>query len=317
MLGQSKTVFQAEIDAASEMVDFWRFNPLLRAAALRRAAAQPVGRVERGRVPAARRLRLRGDAVQLHLDRRQPADGAGADGQHRRLEAVGHGDFQRLLHHAAARGVRPAARCHQLRARRPGADLRDRADVVGAGGRALHRQHGGVQRHVEDGRQQHGPLPELPAPGRRDRRQGLHPGPHVGRGGGAGGGHRPRRIRVPGAEVLGREPRLRAGVALARRARPRRGDDARHPDRRRRRLPHVHGRGHRPQGARRASAAISTTPAATPASSRAPARTTTGASSSSRRWSRRATRPTGCCRRRSSVRSSRPTSTRTRSGPRR
>jgi 1-pyrroline-5-carboxylate dehydrogenase len=27
MLGQSKNVFQAEIDAASEMVDFWRFNP--------------------------------------------------------------------------------------------------------------------------------------------------------------------------------------------------------------------------------------------------------------------------------------------------
>jgi 1-pyrroline-5-carboxylate dehydrogenase len=27
MLGQSKTVVQAEIDAASEMIDFWRFNP--------------------------------------------------------------------------------------------------------------------------------------------------------------------------------------------------------------------------------------------------------------------------------------------------
>ncbi|MEM9293891.1 MAG: L-glutamate gamma-semialdehyde dehydrogenase [Acidobacteriota bacterium] len=27
MLGQSKTVFQAEIDSACEMVDFWRFNP--------------------------------------------------------------------------------------------------------------------------------------------------------------------------------------------------------------------------------------------------------------------------------------------------
>jgi 1-pyrroline-5-carboxylate dehydrogenase len=27
MLGQSKTVFQAEIDSASELVDFWRFNP--------------------------------------------------------------------------------------------------------------------------------------------------------------------------------------------------------------------------------------------------------------------------------------------------
>ena len=27
MLGQSKTVIQAEIDSASEIVDFWRFNP--------------------------------------------------------------------------------------------------------------------------------------------------------------------------------------------------------------------------------------------------------------------------------------------------
>ncbi len=27
MLGQSKTVFQAEIDAAAELIDFWRFNP--------------------------------------------------------------------------------------------------------------------------------------------------------------------------------------------------------------------------------------------------------------------------------------------------
>src|SRR3954462_14238532 len=27
MLGQAKTVFQAEIDAASELIDFWRFNP--------------------------------------------------------------------------------------------------------------------------------------------------------------------------------------------------------------------------------------------------------------------------------------------------
>ena len=27
MLGQSKTVFQAEIDSAAELIDFWRFNP--------------------------------------------------------------------------------------------------------------------------------------------------------------------------------------------------------------------------------------------------------------------------------------------------
>ena len=38
MLGQSKTAFQAEIDAACELIDFWRFNAGLRAGALRRAA---------------------------------------------------------------------------------------------------------------------------------------------------------------------------------------------------------------------------------------------------------------------------------------
>ena len=39
MLGQSKTVFQAEIDAASELIDFWRFNPYY---AEQLAAEQPL-----------------------------------------------------------------------------------------------------------------------------------------------------------------------------------------------------------------------------------------------------------------------------------
>ena len=39
MLGQSKTAFQAEIDAACEIVDFWRFNPFF---AARVYAEQPV-----------------------------------------------------------------------------------------------------------------------------------------------------------------------------------------------------------------------------------------------------------------------------------
>ena len=43
----------------------------LRAGALRRAADQQPGRVERARVPAARGLRLRRHALQLHRDRRQ------------------------------------------------------------------------------------------------------------------------------------------------------------------------------------------------------------------------------------------------------
>ncbi|MGE0394275.1 MAG: aldehyde dehydrogenase family protein, partial [Vicinamibacterales bacterium] len=39
MLGQSKTVFQAEIDAASELIDFWRFNARF---AHELAAEQPI-----------------------------------------------------------------------------------------------------------------------------------------------------------------------------------------------------------------------------------------------------------------------------------
>jgi 1-pyrroline-5-carboxylate dehydrogenase len=87
MLGQSKTVFQAEIDAACELIDFWRFNVALHAPALRGAADLLTGMWNRVEYRAARGVRLRGDAVQLHLDRRQPADGAGADGQHRAVEA--------------------------------------------------------------------------------------------------------------------------------------------------------------------------------------------------------------------------------------
>ena len=45
---------------------------------------------------------------------------------------------------------------------------------------------------------------DLPAAGRRDRRQGLHPGAPVGRPGGAEDRDGPRRVRVPGPEVLRR-----------------------------------------------------------------------------------------------------------------
>ena len=87
MLGQSKTAFQAEIDATVELIDFWRFNAYYGAAAPRRAAGQRPHDVEPAGVPRPRGVRLRRDAVQLHRDRRQPADRAGADGQHGRLEA--------------------------------------------------------------------------------------------------------------------------------------------------------------------------------------------------------------------------------------
>ena len=91
---------------------------LLRAGALQRAAGQQPRHVEPDGVPRARRLRLRGLAVQLHRHRRQPDDRAGADGQHGRLEAGLDRDAERLLHAAGARGGRHAAGRDQLPARR-------------------------------------------------------------------------------------------------------------------------------------------------------------------------------------------------------
>ena len=91
MLGQSKTAFQAEIDAACERIDFWRFNPAYAQELVRRAAAVRPHDVEPARLPPAGGLRLRGHAVQLHVHRRQPPHRARAHGQHRALEAGLHG----------------------------------------------------------------------------------------------------------------------------------------------------------------------------------------------------------------------------------
>jgi acyl-CoA reductase-like NAD-dependent aldehyde dehydrogenase len=68
-------------------IDFWRFNVefMTRSTPSSRLVA---GRLEPARVPAARGLRLRRLAVQLHRDRRQPDERARADGQHGRLEAA-------------------------------------------------------------------------------------------------------------------------------------------------------------------------------------------------------------------------------------
>ena len=69
MLDQSKTAHQAEIDAACELIDFLRFNVEFMRADLRGAADLLAGRLEPDGVPAARGLRLRRHAVQLHGDR--------------------------------------------------------------------------------------------------------------------------------------------------------------------------------------------------------------------------------------------------------
>ena len=71
MLDQSKTAHQAEIDAACELIDFWRYNVELCCGSTRSSHLLP-RRLEPHGVPPPRRVRLRGDAVQLHGDRRQP-----------------------------------------------------------------------------------------------------------------------------------------------------------------------------------------------------------------------------------------------------
>ena len=93
------------------------------AADLRGAAELRARDLEPDGVPAARRLRLRRHAVQLHGDRREPPGERGADGQHGRLEArVDRGVFG-ALPDEAVRGGRPAARRDQSRLR---LGLRDR-----------------------------------------------------------------------------------------------------------------------------------------------------------------------------------------------
>ena len=109
MLGQSKTVFQAEIDAACEIIDFWRFNVHYGQELLDEQPVSDHTMWNQLEYRGARGVRLRRHAVQLHVDRRQPADRAGADGQHGRLEAGVERDVLGALPDEAATR-RPACR---------------------------------------------------------------------------------------------------------------------------------------------------------------------------------------------------------------
>ena len=73
-----------------------------------------------------------------------------------RLEAGVERDVERLVRLPPARGGRPAAGRHQFPSGQPGRDLEGRALASRSGRCALHGQHDGVQRHVEDHRREHG-----------------------------------------------------------------------------------------------------------------------------------------------------------------
>ena len=184
MLGQSKTAHQAEIDSACELIDFWRFNVALRARSSTRE--QPISRRGIWNQLDYRPLEgfvLRADAVQLHRDRRQPADRAGADGQHGAVEA-GRAPacssawyiFQLLEEAGLPPGVInfvPGCRaeidaaCARRTPTSPASTSPARPTCSAACGRRVGEQPRALH--------------ELPAHRRRDRRQGLHPRAPVGR----------------------------------------------------------------------------------------------------------------------------------------
>ena len=215
MLNQSKTAHQAEIDAACELIDFFRFNVEFMTRVYAEQPISSAGRLEPAGVPPARGLRLRGQPVQLHRDRREPDELAGADGEHDPLEARLDRGALRPLHDEAVRGGRPAAGRGQPRLRPRLGGRRPRAREPGPRRHPLHRLDRGLPEHVEDGREEHRAVPQLPADRRRDGRQGLHRRAPLRRPRRGRDRDRPRLVRVPGPEVLRRLARLRAVQPLA------------------------------------------------------------------------------------------------------
>ena len=174
MLGQAKTAYQAEIDSACELADFWRFNVHFARQIL---AEQPIANSKgiwnrtdhrplegfvyavtpfnftaiAGNLPTA--PALMGNVVVWKPSTTQ------------QLAAVAD-------HGPADRG-RPAPGRDQHAARGRAGDLRGGAGPPGPGRHPLHRVDPGVPAAVVGGRGEHRRLPRLPAAGRGDRRQGL------------------------------------------------------------------------------------------------------------------------------------------------
>jgi 1-pyrroline-5-carboxylate dehydrogenase len=146
MLGQSKTVQQAEIDAACELIDFLRFNVQF-AQELVAQQPCPAPACATARTAARWKALSTPSPVQLHGHRRQSAT-AGADGQYRGVEAIGHGIaddylFMELLEEA---GLPPGV-INFVPGDPPGGEWR--GAVQPASGRyPLHRLHSGVRQPV-------------------------------------------------------------------------------------------------------------------------------------------------------------------------
>ena len=152
MLGQSKTAHQAEIDAACEVIDFYRFNVEFMTRIYEQQPVSSQGVWNRMEYRPLEGFVLRRLAVQLHRDRRQPAGERRADGQHRRLEAGRNRVLLGALPDAAPAGGRPPAGVINL-VYGAGATIGDAALASQRPRRRpLHRLDRRLQRDVEDDR---------------------------------------------------------------------------------------------------------------------------------------------------------------------
>ena len=175
MLNQSKTAYQAEIDAACESIDFLRFNVDY---LTRIYAEQPVSspgvwnRLEyrplEGFVFAISPFNFTAIGANLTTS---PA----LDGEHGRVEARVDPGALCLVHAADPRRGRPSARRDQPRVRRRRRAGQRRTREPRPRRRSLHRLHRRVPVDLEDDRHRNRRLPQLSPDRRRDRRQGLHP----------------------------------------------------------------------------------------------------------------------------------------------
>ena len=220
MLGQSKTAHQAEIDAACELIDFWRFNvqymtriyeeqPISSPGVWNRLEYRPLeGFVFAvtpfnftsiaGNLPTS--AALMGNTVVW-----KPASTAAVSAHFlmKLFEEAGlpPGVINLVYGSGAAVGD-PALASEHL------------------AGHPLHRLDPVFQGMWKTVGENIAALPQLPAHRRRDRRQGLHRRAPERRRRSARDRDPPRLVRVPGPEVLGRVARLRAREPLAAGARP-------------------------------------------------------------------------------------------------
>ena len=229
MLGQSKTPFQAEIDSACEIIDFWRFNVHFAQQLLDEQPAsdhtmwnQLEYRPLEGFVYAVTPFNFTSIAANLPTAPAlmgntviwKPASSAMFSAHYimRLLQEAGlppgvinlvAGDASRisteLLTHPSLAGVHFTGSTTVFN---------DMWKTIGASMSSL---------------------PFVSAHRRRNRGQGLRRRPPLGRRRGARCGHRARRLRISRSEMLGRESRLRPALAVGRGAGSRGRHDRRHP----------------------------------------------------------------------------------------